>query len=224
MTYSINLLKLLTRRREQIYALQKAEKLKKGWLVFFILLILTLLTYIWTSWIGLGTEPLSGDINILSRVDYELHKVWFLIGRAAFSVVLLLGVLYFTPFIYWIFFDLHYKKVVTIQMTVWLIMLLERITWIPLMVFFGLDWYVSPFSFGVVASYVTSIEWLIYFFGCLSIFQLFIIWFQIYCITRLSTSRKWWIITGVLLWNLILFAGTAGLSYFDHSIVTLLLS
>ncbi|WP_173917779.1 hypothetical protein [Halobacillus sp. Marseille-Q1614] len=224
MTYSINLLKLLTRRREQLCTLQKAERLRNGWFTFFILLILTLLTYIWTSWIGLGTDPLSGNVNLLSRMDYELHKTWFLIGRAAFSIGLLLGVLFFTSLIYWIFFDLHYKKIVIVQMVVWLVMLIERITWVPIMVYLGLDWFVSPLSFGVMASYFTSIEWLIYFFGCLSVFQIFIIWYQIHCISRLSTSRKWWIITGVLLWNLILYAATAALSYFDHSIVTLLLS
>ncbi len=136
----------------------------------------------------------------------------------------MLGTIFLSTFIFWLLFDLPYKKMMVVQMSVWLIMLVERLTWIPFMVYLGLDWYVSPLSLGIIASYTTSLDWVIYFFGAVSLFQFIIIWLQIKSAIFLSNSRKWWVVTGVIFCNLLLFAGTAALSYFDTTIVQLLLS
>ncbi|MFC7063665.1 hypothetical protein [Halobacillus seohaensis] len=224
MTYSINLLRLFFRRQDQLLVLHKSERIQKFWRAFFILLLLSFITYGWTSWIGLGTDPLSTSINELSRIDYEFQKAWFLIGRLGIALLLFLGIVLFTPFIFWLLFDLSYKKMVIVQMSVWLLMLVERLTWIPLMVYFGLDWYVSPLSLGVIASYATQLEWIVYFFGAISLFQIFIIWFQIRSILYLSNSRNWWIISGVIFWHVLLWSGTAALTHFDSPLVQLLLS
>ncbi|MFD2923226.1 hypothetical protein [Halobacillus naozhouensis] len=224
MNYSIRILKWFTQRDDQLFKLREAETIRRFWRAFFTLMVLTVLTYIWTAWIGLGTAPLSMNMNELSGTEYELYKAWFIIGRIAYGLLLFVGVLLFAPLLFWIMFGLPYKKIMVIQMNVILVMLLERITWIPLMVYVGLDWYVSPFSFGVIASYITNIEWLIYFFGAITLFQFFIIWFQIKCLSYLSTSRKGRIITGVTLWHLTLWAGTAALTHYDTYIVHLLTS
>ncbi|WP_101846634.1 hypothetical protein [Halobacillus sp. Marseille-P3879] len=224
MSYSIHFIKLLISHSDQLVLLRKAERLRHFWKNFFLLFFLTILTYAAVTWTGIGTDPLSSDINTLSRIDFEFQKVWFLFGRAAVGLTLFLGVLFFIPFIFWLLFDLPFKKTIVIQLSVWAVMLLERLTWIPFMIYFGLDWYVSPLSFGIISSYFTQLEWIVYFFGSISLFQLFIVWFQIKSITFLSPSRKWWVVTGVTLWNIILWAGTAALVYFDETIVQLLLS
>ncbi|MCP3029259.1 hypothetical protein [Halobacillus sp. A5] len=224
MTYYTSSIKLLFHPRNQLVSLRKAERLRGFWKTFFLLFFFTILTYAATAWAGLGTDPLSGEISTLSRIDFEFQKVWFLFGRIAAGLSLFLGVLILPPFIFWLLFDLPFKKIVNIQLSVWILMLVERLTWIPFMIYLGLDWYVSPLSFGIIASYFTHLDWMIYFFGSLSLFQLFIVWFQVKSITWLSPSRRWWIIAGVILWNIILWAGTAALVYFDETIVQLLLS
>ncbi|MCP3029757.1 hypothetical protein LF817_00225 [Halobacillus sp. A1] len=224
MTYKIQLFKLLFRRHDQLFVLRKAERIRRVWLSLLLLVMLTLLTYAAAAWIGLGTDPLSTGVNQLSRNDYEFHKVWFLLGRLLTGLTLMLGTIFLSTFIFWLLFDLPYKKMMVVQMSVWLIMLIERLTWIPFMVYLGLDWYVSPLSLGIIASYTTSLDWVIYFFGSVSLFQFIIIWLQIKSAIFISNSRKWWVVTGVIFWNLLLFAGTAALSYFDTTIVQLLLS
>ncbi|MFG6150434.1 hypothetical protein [Halobacillus sp. B23F22_1] len=224
MTYSTNFVRLFFQPHDQLILLRKSERIQHFWKAFFLLFFLTILTYAAVTWSGLGTDPLSYKITTLSRIEFEFQKIWFLFGRLSIAGLLFLGVVLFTPFIYWILFDVSYKKVVNIQLTVWAVMLFERLTWIPFMIYLGLDWYVSPLSFGIIASYFTYLEWVIYFFGSISLFQLFVVWFQIKSLSFLSNSKKWWVITGVLLWNLILWAATAALLFFDETIVQLLLS
>ncbi|QAS52466.1 hypothetical protein [Halobacillus litoralis] len=215
MTYSINLIKLFTRRDDHLFKLNEAERIKNVWNLLFLLLGLTILTYVWTAWLGLGTDAISANMSDMNRVEYELRKAWFLMGRAGFAILLFLFILFISSFFFWLFNNVSYKKLFVLQMNILLIMLIERVTWIPLMVYAGIDWYVSPFSFGVIASSFTSIEWVIYFCGAISIFQLFIIWYQVKCLSWLSSTKKGWIWTGVIFWHLLLWAGTAALSYYD---------
>ncbi|UOQ44371.1 hypothetical protein MUN89_21530 [Halobacillus salinarum] len=215
MTYSVNLFKLMFRRNDYLFKLNEAERIKNVYNLLFLLLLGTILTYLWSSWIGLGTDPISANMAELNRIEYEFRKAWFLLGRAAYSFILFIFVIFIASFYFWLFNDTSYKKLFIVQMNVLMIMLLERVTWIPLMVYAGIDWYVSPFSFGVIASYVTSQDWLVYFFGAISIFQLFIIWYQVKCISYLSSTKIGWIWTGTIIWHILLWAGTAALSYYD---------
>ncbi|UOQ91780.1 hypothetical protein MUO14_14680 [Halobacillus shinanisalinarum] len=224
MIYSTHVFKLFTRLHDQLFKLREAERIRNLWKAFFSLMLLTILTYIWMAWLGLGTDPISMNMTEFNRTEYEFYKAWFIIGRIGYSLLLFFGVIFIASLVFWIMFELPYKKTMIIQMNVLLIMLIERIAWIPLIIYAGLDWYVSPFSFGVVASYITNIEWLIYFFGAISLFQILIIWFQIKCISFLSTSKRGWIITGVILWHIITWAGAASLAHYGTYLVHLLTS
>ncbi|TGB01852.1 hypothetical protein [Halobacillus salinus] len=213
--YSVNLAQLFLNRDDHLFRLKRAERIKNVWNLLFFLLVLTLLTYIWMTWLGLGSDSISPNMTALNRVEYEFQKAWFLIGRVGYALLFYLFTLFITPFIFWLFNDVAYKKIIVLQMNVLLILLLERITWIPLMVYAGLDWYVSPFSFGVIASYFTGLEYVIYFCGTISLFQLFVIWYQIKWLQTMSHTRKVWIWIGVLIWHLLMWAGAAALSYYD---------
>lgn len=219
MTYTVNLFKLFFSREDHLFKLNEAERLKNVWNLLFILLVLTVATYIWTAWLGLGTDAISANMAGLNRLEYESRKAWFLLGRIGFAILLFLFTLFVSSFFYWLFNDVSYKKLMIIQMNVLLIMLVERLTWIPLMVYAGIDWYVSPLSLGVITSYLTDQGWIIYFFGAISLFQIFIIRYQVKCISWLSTTNKKWIWTGVLFWHILLWAGTAALSYYDLFLV-----
>ena len=135
MTYSIHLIKLFTSREDHLFKLNEAERLKNVWNLLFFLLGLTILTYVWTAWLGLGTDAISANMSDLNRVEYEMRKAWFLIGRAGFAILLFLFTLFISSFFFWLFNNVSYKKLFILQMNVLLIMLIERITWIPLMVY-----------------------------------------------------------------------------------------
>ncbi|WP_028785184.1 hypothetical protein [Thalassobacillus devorans] len=220
--YAINLFKLFFRREDQLFKIHRAEKVFNFWKLIFLLFLVSILTYIWTSWIGLGTDPISANATEFTHKEYELRKLWFLIGRVAYAILFAAFILFASSFFWWLFNDIRYRKLIIIQMNVLLVMLLERILWIPLMVYAGIDWYVSPFSFGVAASYITDIEWIIYFFGAISIFQVWIIWYQIKCLQYLSTTKRFWIWLGVISWHLLLWAGTAAISRYDLFLIYIL--
>ncbi|MFG6121359.1 hypothetical protein [Thalassobacillus sp. B23F22_16] len=213
--YAINLLKLLFRQEDHLFKLHRAEKLFNFWKLLFLLFVVSILTYIWTSWIGLGTDPISVNATEFTHTEYEMRKLWFLIGRVAYAILFTAFILFVSSLFWWLFYDVRYRKLIIIQMNVLLVMLLERITWIPLMVYAGIDWYVSPFSFGVAAAYITDIEWIIYFFGAISLFQIWIIWYQVKSLKYLSSTKKHWIWLGVISWHILLWAGTAALANYD---------
>ncbi|MBM7554368.1 hypothetical protein [Thalassobacillus pellis] len=224
MLYSINLLQLLFRREDHLFKIKRAERLQNFWKWVVLLLATSILTYIWTSWVGLGMDPISVNATEFTRMEYEFRKAWFLIGRTAFALLLAIFVLFITSFVWWLFNNVPYNKLVIIQMNVLLVMLLERLTWIPLLVYAGVDWYVSPLSFGVPASYFTDIQWIIYIFGAISVFQLWIIWYQVRCLNYLSATKKHWIWFGVIFWHILLWAGTAALSNYDIFLLRIITS
>ncbi|MFD1019299.1 hypothetical protein [Thalassobacillus hwangdonensis] len=222
MSYFINPFKLFFHRDDHLFKLHRAERIYNFYNLFFLLLFLTTLTYIATSWIGLGTDPLSANATEYTRIEYELRKVWFLLGRVIYAVLFALFLLLVTPFFFWLFNTVSYKKLIIIQMNVLLVMLVERLTWIPFMVYAGLDWYVSPFSFGVLASYFTELDWVIYFFGACSIFQLWIIWYQVKCVTYLTSTKRGWVIFQVIIWHIILWSGASLLAHYDSFLISIL--
>ncbi|MCA0972814.1 hypothetical protein LCM20_19695 [Halobacillus litoralis] len=220
--YSVNLAQLFLRRDDHLFRLKRAEKIKNVWNLMFILLALTLVTYIWMAWLGLGTDAISMNMADLNRVEYEFRKAWFVIGRVGYALVFFLFILFVSSFFFWLFNDVAYKKMIIMQMNVLLILLLERITWIPLMVYAGIDWFVSPFSFGVIASYFTNLGYVVYFFGAISLFQLLVMWYQIKWLSTMSSTKKIWIWVGVIAWHVLLWAGTAALSFYHLELLYLI--
>ncbi|WP_197063102.1 hypothetical protein [Pontibacillus marinus] len=167
------------------------------------------------AWKGLGMDPISVIATELSFAEYESLKLFFLLGRIIFGIILALAILFFTPLVFWIFTDIPYRKLVTVQLNVLLVMFIERLTWVFFIHYIGLDWYVSPLSFGIITSYITQIDWWIYFFGALSIFQIWIMWFQWKSITDFSEMAKWkaWIL--VILLHIFYWAVAATLAIYD---------
>jgi len=191
MMYQLNVFKLLTSLDDHLYRIKEAERINniKKYLVLFTLG--GMFIYVWMGYLGIGSDLILNSRFNFSPEIYESNKFWFIIGRALFGVLYALGVIFLPALIFkWLFSEIQFNKLVTMQLAVFLILLVERLTWIPLVTIFGLDWYTSPLSLGVIASYITSRSWLIYFLGSISLFQVFIIWFQIRFLTRLFEMNK----------------------------------
>jgi hypothetical protein len=219
MVYHIQLLRKFFHIDDYLFQVREAEQIKGLTKSTLVLVMLSMIIYGWSSWIGLGTGLLSNEATSLPAEQYELHKLWFVIGRLVYACLFVLFILYVTPLLFQFIFKTGYKKIVSIQMRIVLILLVERITWIPLFVYLGLEWYVSPLSFGIIGSYLTNFPLLIYFFGAISLFQCWIIWFQVKSIAFLSDTKKGWIWLVVLFIHFIFWSITAFLTSQDFYLI-----
>lgn len=220
MTYTINLFKFFFNMDDHIFRIRKAEKIRRLWMMSALLTFISVLVYIWMAYLGIGSDIISRGAVGLSAGAYESGKFWFLIGRAIYAVFIAAIVLFLPSLLFYLLTEILYRKLMIMQQVVLVIMLIERLIWIPLMLLVGLDWYVSPLSFGIIVSYITDISWVIYFFGAISLFQLWIIWFQVRFITSLVPMRKRWIWLNVILLHVLGWALTALIAFADTYIVS----
>lgn len=220
MTYHINLFKMLFSMDDHLFRIQKAEKLKNTWKVSALLILFGVLIYAWAAYLGLGTDIISGNVTELSDLGYEQSKLWFVVGRMIYAVLFIIIILFIPSLIFYVITGMPYQKLMIMQQVVVFIMLLERVLWIPLMVWFGLDWYVSPLSFGIITSYFTETTWVIYFFGAISLFQLWIIWFQVKYIRYFSDVKKVWVWVSVIFLHFIYWVLVSGLAFVDVYLIS----
>lgn len=219
MIYQVQLFKLLFAVDDHIFRIGKAEQIRNPWKKISLLALLSILIYSGASLLGIGSSTLSSGAVLLSAAEYEVYKFWFIIGRIIYSLALVGMVLFIPSLIYYWVTKIPYKKLLLMQVVVLSIMLLERILWIPLAIYFGLDWFVSPFSLGIIASYLTDISFLIYLCGAASLFQLWIILFQIKFLSRLSDIHKGWIWSTVILFHLATWTVTAVIALTDMHMI-----
>ncbi|MFD2639117.1 hypothetical protein [Piscibacillus salipiscarius] len=204
---------------DHIFRIKRAEDIEKVWKVSLLLFLSTIIIYVWMAWLGMGTNPISSVFMSVSESNYNALKLYFIAGRAVFAVLLAALILYLTSYYFYLFTKIRYKKLVIMQQVVLIMMLFERLLWIPLFVYLGLDWYVSPFSLGVIASYIIDLEWFIYFFGAVSIIQLWIIGFQAKYLSNLTDMKRWKVWLMVILWHFFVYCIVATLSLFDVELI-----
>ncbi|MFD1172820.1 hypothetical protein [Oceanobacillus picturae] len=219
MTYHNNLLRFLFSMDDHLIRVKEAESIKRVWKVNVLLILLSLILYGYMAYLGMGTNLLSPQAQSLDPLAYEQQKFWFLAGRLIFGLLFAVFILFIPSLYFSLLTDIPYKKLIIMQQVVLFVMLVERAIWIPLAVFNGLDWYVSPVSFGIIASYFTEIPWLIYFFGAISLFQLWVIWFQVRYIRNLTEIKKQWVWGYVLLFHFFFWLLTALLAYMDQYMI-----
>lgn len=192
--YNLNVFRFLFSIDYSINRLKEAEKIKKLWKVSSLLILASIVIYGWMAYLGVGSNIILSSGRKFSPDVYESSKFWFIIGRMMFGALYAIFILFIPALIFKWLTNIEFSRLLTMQLVVLLVALVERLTWIPIVVLAGLDIHVSPFSFGIIASYVTSQAWLIYFFGAISIFQLWIIWFQVKLINSFIDVKK------VLIW------------------------
>ncbi|HLQ73433.1 MAG TPA: hypothetical protein VK125_04325 [Bacillota bacterium] len=209
MTYHLNVFKYFTAPNDHLFRIDRAETIKNIKRTTALLIFASILIYGWMAYLGIGsTLILDGDL-LFTAATYESSKFWFIIGRAAFGGIYAAIMIFVPAFIFRLISNIDFSKLVVMQLIVFLFILVERLTWIPLAVFADLDWFVSPLSLGVLASYVTTKSWVIYFFGSITIFQVLIMMLQIKFICYFLDVKKgligfsvfllhfveWWLIT-----------------------------
>ncbi|TMN22413.1 hypothetical protein [Lentibacillus cibarius] len=220
MTYNVKLIKFFFAMDDNLIRVKKAETVKGLWWKGLLLILLSMGIYLWMAVLGVGTSYISEDAVALGSLGYEVGKLWFIIGRIGFAVLFAFLILFIPSIIFNLITKIEYRKLIIMQQVVLAVMLVERLMWIPLAVYAGLDWFTSPLSFGIIASYAFDIPWVIFFFGAISAFQLWIIWFQVNFLTYLSPVRKGWVWAGVVLMHMLFWAGTATIASMDQHFIS----
>lgn len=215
MLYRVNLLKFFFPIDDNLYRVREAETLKNVWKVFWLLVLLSVVVYGWMAGLGLGTQPISVNATAFSQLQYEMAKFWFVLGRIGFAVLFAVLVLLVPSFIFYLLTGIPYQKLLIMQQIVLFVLLIERILWIPLAVFWGLDWHVSPWSFGIIASYFTAKTWIIYICGTITLFQFWIIWFQARFISFLADVSRRWVWIGIIFLHILYWILAAALAVTD---------
>lgn len=190
MTYYMNLVKFIRSMEDHLFRVRQAEKLHNVWKTSLLLALFSVLIYIWMAYLGIGTTPISPAAISATEIEYEQYKYWFILGRAVYGLIFTALVLFIPSLIIYAFTGISYPKLLIMQQVVLAVLLAERVIWIPLAAFIGLEWHVSPLSLGIIASYFTEIDWFIYFFGAISLFQLWVIWFQVKFISGFHAIGK----------------------------------
>jgi hypothetical protein len=205
---------------DHLFRVRKAEKLHNLWKTSLLLALASVIIYIWTAYLGLGTTSISPAAAEATGIEYEQYKYWFILGRGVYALIFAAFILFIPSLIMYAFTGIPYQKLLIMQQAVLAVLLLERILWIPLATWVGLEWYVSPWSLGIIASYITEINWFVYFFGAISLFQLWIIWFQIRFIGGFHAIRKRWLWLIIILLHILMWALAATAAVADTHIIS----
>ncbi|MFD1609313.1 hypothetical protein [Oceanobacillus luteolus] len=220
MPYHVQLFKFFTSIYDHIFRIKRAEKITNLWKTSLLLILASALIYGWMAYLGIGSTFLSSSMAYLSSGEYETSKLWFLLGRVVYGASFAAAVLFVPSMIYQLITGIPYQKLIIMQQIVLSVLLLERLIWIPIAIFIGLDWYVSPLSFGVIASYIFEIEWFIYFFGAITLFQLWTIWFQFRFLHAMSENEKRTIWIFIILLHLLGWVLAATISFTDSYMIS----
>ena len=211
MTFRINPLKGIYNRENYSHQLQKAETFVGYKRSIALLFFLSMCMYAVGAAFGIGSELLSKEMTTMSNGELEAKKQLFFLGRVVIGLFVPAFIIFVGALYYWSFLNLSYQKLVTIQLSVFSVFLLEKALQIPVFLLMDISAASNPFSLGVIAQYITNKELIIQFFSQITIFQVWMITILCYYLQRLSEQRKskiialvvcfflfCWIISGLL--------------------------
>ncbi|WP_017187475.1 hypothetical protein [Alkalibacillus haloalkaliphilus] len=215
--YQSYLYGLIKAPNEQLYRIEKQEVIRGQWKVQLSLIVLTVAVYILMASFGMGTNYLTYYIIEMTEAQFFTAQVWFVMGRVAYAILFALVMLYLISYYFHLLTKIPYKKALLLQQVVLLALIIERLLWVPLFTLYGLDWNGSPLSLGVIASYLTERDWLIAFFGSISVIQVWIVYFQIRYLHSLSTLSRGKVWTIVLSLNIFLWSMVSLMTYLNST-------
>lgn len=190
MIYETSIIKGIFRPQVSLYQLQKAETAGGiGWRIF-LLYLFSLLIFAAGVYFGIGTETYSGAITDFSREEFEVGKVFILLGKLVSSLLYTTLLLWFPAFVYWIVLDVSYKKALIVQLFAFSIHLVEKAITYPVLVLYHLSQASNPFSLGVIAQQLIDHEYWVHFFSSITLFQILAISVLYVYLSRLTEKHN----------------------------------
>ncbi|MGM0843555.1 MAG: hypothetical protein ACQEUT_01160 [Bacillota bacterium] len=215
----VKLFKGLFHPSTYFYQLRQSEILKDYYIKLLFLFIISMLVFGLNASFGWGTVPLSKEFTEMSSTEFEIHKFFFFVGRLLLGILYAAFILFIPSLLFWTLSDAGFKKLVVLQGITLIILLIEKLTYLPLLTFLSINWYSSPFALGVIGQSLTNNEWLKYFLGSISLFKIWAMVLQFMGLRWLTDKTRIVILLWVLLINLLFWSITAFLAYIDFSIL-----
>lgn len=219
MFFQIRLWKGLTTPYVTAHQLHKAESYTGIWKRTTTLLIVALILSSISAYFGIGNEQMSKLIYNSSASEFEAIKGLFAIGQVLQYIIVTAILIFFPALIFWIFTDIGYRKLVVIQLYMVTIFLIEKVVAIPMQLWFGLDYASSPFSLGIIAQYITDNEFLINFFGEISLFAILAITLQFNYLKVVTEKTQKLLLLLILATNLFIWIFTALFSFIKFEVL-----
>ncbi|MFC0469196.1 hypothetical protein ACFFHM_01165 [Halalkalibacter kiskunsagensis] len=191
MTFRLELYRSLKDPDTKFHQLKIAEVVPISLGKISFILFLSLIVSCIQAYFALSTASLSHLIADYSASEFELAKLLIGFGGIIDAIVSPLTYLLFTSVWFWIFLDnVRFRQSFVVNTISVFIFTIGKVILLPFEIWLGVNSVTSPFALGVVTHLFTMKEYLIYFFGHLSVFLLWSIIIQIYAFQRLATNRK----------------------------------
>ncbi|PMC37295.1 hypothetical protein CJ195_11060 [Bacillus sp. UMB0899] len=215
MIYETSIIKGIFRPQVNLYQLLNAETTGGiGWRIV-VLYLFSLFIFAAGAYFGIGTETYSGAITDFSREEFEVGKLFLLLGKLVSSLLYTTLLLWFPASVYWIVLDVSYKKALIVQMVVFSIHLVEKAITYPVLVIFNLNQASNPFSLGVIAQQLINHEYWVHFFSSITLFQLVTITFLHFYLSRLTEKNRYLTFFTILLFYLLSWLLHAFMAYIE---------
>jgi len=195
------------------YKLRDSEYVPGVWKNTTMLVLFSGLIFGISAYFGIGSEYLSKNLTAVSRENYELQKLLFMIGQLIWGLFYGIAMIFIPALFFWTFSDIELKKFVTVQLYVMPVLLLEKVINIPLATGLGLIKTSSPFSLGVIAQYITNNDFIIYFLAAITLFKIWAIFIEYKYIKMLTGKRPGIVLLLVIGINLIFWLFSALFSF-----------
>lgn len=172
MGYRVPLLRGLKEPYLISHQLRKEERLSGLWKQVLLIMLLSAFVYGLSAYFGIGSEQTSRSLTDMSRSEYELYKLFFGGGQIVFGIIYAAMIIFVPSLLFWTLVDVEYRKLISIQLMVMLILLMEKAINIPLFLILGLNSESSLFSLGIIAQAASFPELLIYTFSVITLFKI----------------------------------------------------
>lgn len=160
------------------YTLRDTERFPGVWKKTILFILLSGLIFGFSAYFGIDSEYLSRKLTSIPRAEYEMNKSLFLAGQIIQGLFFGAIMLFLPALFFWTVTDLEFKRLLTIQLFVMPIFLLEKLLIVPMALYLGLTKISSPFSLGVIAQYITGNDFILHFLAYISIFKIWAIFIE----------------------------------------------
>lgn len=173
------------------YQLKKAETFGQYRLHIILLFITSICLYAISAIFGIGTESLSQELASVNKEVFEAEKQLFLVGSILAGLVTPCVFLFLSSLYYWSFVQIDFQRLMIIQMTIFVLFLLEKVIEIPLYLLLDISAISNIFSLGVIAQYITEKEFVIHLLSQITLFRVGMLVYSFYYLKDLmELSRK----------------------------------
>jgi hypothetical protein len=195
------------------YKLRDAERFPGVWKKTILFILLSGMIFGFSAYFGIESEYLSKKLTSISRAEYEMNKLLFLSGQILQGLVFGAIMLFLPALFFWTVTDLEFKRLLSIQLFVIPILLLEKALFVPMALYLGLTKVSSPFSLGVIAQYLTGNDFIIHFLAYISIFKIWAIFIEFKYLKAMTDKNPKIVLLLVIAIHLIIWLFAALISF-----------